>query len=192
MAATFSATFIDDQYLKDYTPIGQNIDPLQVYPFVETAQDMYIQDLLGTPLYMDLTYKLYMGITFSQIEWTLVELCSKALAYYTVYLAVPHLAIKIRNVGVARATSDNTTPSTMEEMRYIRNEVKDMAEFWAERTVIYLNNYASLYPLYRTSGSHPDMSPSNGQYDSDIYLSPTYGDYTEAEQKFLNAYYRNR
>ena len=192
MAATFSATFIDDQYLKDYTPIGQNIDPLQVYPFVETAQDMYIQDLLGTPLYMDLTYKLYMGITFSQIEWTLVELCSKALAYYTVYLAVPHLAIKIRNVGVARATSDNTQPSTMEEMRYIRNEVKDMAEFWAERTVIYLNNYASLYPLYRTSGSHPDMSPSNGQYDSDIYLSPTYGDYTEAEQKFLNAYYRNR
>lgn len=192
MAATFSATFIDDQYLKDYTPIGQNIDPLQVYPFVETAQDMYIQDLLGTPLYMDLTYKLYLGTTFSQLEWTLVELCSKALAYYTVYLAVPHLAIKIRNVGVARATSDNTTPSTMEEMRYIRNEVKDMAEFWAERTVIYLNNYASLYPLYRTSGSHPDMSPSNGQYDSDIYLSPTYGDYTEAEQKFLNAYYRNR
>lgn len=191
MAATFSATFIDDQYLKDYTPIGQNIDPLQVYPFVETAQDMYIQDLLGTPLYMDLTYKLYMGITFSQIEWTLVELCSKALAYYTVYLAVPHLAIKIRNVGVARATSDNTTPSTMEEMRYIRNEVKDMAEFWAERTVIYLNNYAPLYPLYRTSGAHPDMSPSNGQYDSYIYLSP-YGDYTEAEQKFLNAYYRNR
>ncbi len=191
MAATFSATFIDDQYLKDYTPIGQNIDPLQVYPFVETAQDMYIQDLLGTPLYMDLTYKLYMGITFSQIEWTLVELCSKALAYYTVYLAVPHLAIKIRNVGVARATSDNTQPSTMEEMRYIRNEVKDMAEFWAERTVIYLNNYAPLYPLYRTSGAHPDMSPSNGQYDSDIYLSP-YGDYTEAEQRFLNAYYRNR
>lgn len=191
MAATFSALFIDDQYLKNNTTLGQNIDPLTIYPFCEEAQDIYIQDLLGTPLYMDLTYKLFTGVTYSTNERTLVDLCSKCLAYYTVYMALPHLAIKIRNVGVARATSDNTQPSTMEEMKYIRDEIKNLSEFWAERTVIYLNNYAPLYPLYRTSGAHPDMSPSNGQYDSDIYLSP-YGDYTEAEQKFLAAYYRNR
>jgi len=191
MAATFSALFIDDQYLKDYTPMGQNIDPLTIYPFVEDSQDVYIQDLLGTPLYMDLAYKLYTGVTYSSDERILVDLCSKCLAYYSVYMALPHLAIKIRNVGVARPTSDNTQPSTMEELKYIREEMKNMAEFWAERVVIYLNNYSTLYPLYRTSGTHPDMTPSPGQYDSDIYLSP-YGNYTEAERKFLDQYYRSR
>lgn len=191
MAATFSALFIDDQYLKDMTPMGQNIDPLQIYPFVEDAQDVYIQDVLGSALYMDLTYKLYTGVTYSTNERTLVDLCSKALAYYTVYMALPHLSIKIRNIGVARATGDNTQVSSMEELRYIREEMKNMAEFWVERTVIYLCNYSSLYPLYNTSGSKPDMSPSEKAYDCDIDLSP-YGEYTEAERKFLNQYYRSR
>jgi hypothetical protein len=189
MAATFSALFIDDQYLRDYTPMGQNIDPLTIYPFVEDSQDVYIQDLLGTPLYMDLTYKLYTGVTYSTNERTIVDLCSKALAYYSVYMALPHLAIKIRNVGVARPTSDNTQPSTMEELKYIREEMKNMGEFWSERIVRYLCENSTLYPLY--DASTDDMSPSPGQYDSDIYLSP-YGNYTEAERKFLDQYYRSR
>lgn len=191
MPATFSALFIDDQYLKDYTPMGQNIDPLAIYPFVEDAQDIYIQDLLGTPLYMDLTYKLYAGTTYTTDERTLVDLCSKCLSYYTVYMALPHLAIKIRNVGVSRPTSENTLPSTMEELKYIREEMKNMAEFWSERVVIYLTNYSTLYPLYKTLTSHPDIVPSGGQYDSDIYLSQ-YGNYTEAEKRFLDQYYRGR
>ena len=187
MPATYSALFIDDQYLKDYTPIGQNIDPLQIYPFVEDSQDIYIQDLLGTPLYMDLTYKLYVGTTYSSSERTLVDLCSKALAYYTVYMAIPHLAIKIRNIGVARPTSDNTQPSTMEEMKYIREEVKNMAEFWSERIVRFLCENSTTYPLYKASSD--DMYPSGGQYDSDIYLD----DYSlsQAEIEFLKKYYRD-
>lgn len=191
MAATFSALLIDEVYLQNNTSIGQNIDALAIYPFIESAQDIYIQDLLGTAFYNDLTYKLYAGTTWSNDELIVVELASKALAFWTVYMALPHLAIKIRNVGIARPISDNTQPSTMEELRYIRNEVKDTAEFHAQRLTTYLCNNSIKYPLYLNQGAKPDMSPSNGQYDSDIYLSP-YGDYTEAEQKFLNAYYRNR
>lgn len=189
MAATFSSLLIDEVYLQNNTSIGQNIDALAIFPFIESAQDIYIQDLLGTAFYNDLTYKLDVGTTWSNDELIVVELASKALAFWTVYMALPHLAIKIRNVGVARPISDNTQPSTMEELRYIRNEVKDTAEFHSQRLTMYLVNHMTLYPLYR--GPNTDMSPSNGQYDSDIYLSP-YGDYTEAEQRFLNAYYRNR
>ena len=186
MPATYSALFIDDQYLKDYTPMGQNIDPLQIYPFVEDAQEIYIQDLLGTPLYMDLTYQLYIGTTYSTADRALVDLCSKCLAYWTVYMALPHLAIKIRNVGVARPTSENTQPSTMEELKYIREEMKNMAEFWAERIVRYLCDNKVTYPLYTAASD--DIYPSSGQYDSDIYLD----DYsmTNAEIEFLKKYYR--
>lgn len=187
MPATYSALFIDDQYLRDYTPMGQNIDPLTIYPFVNDAQEVYIQDLLGSNLYNDLTYKLYIGITYSQNEMTLIDLCSKALSYYSVYMALPHLAIKIRNVGVARVQSDTTQPSTMEELKYIREEMKNMGEFWAERVVHYLCHNGNLFPLYNKSNE--DISPSNGQYDSDIYLTP-YGNYSDAERRFLDQYYK--
>ena len=186
MAATFSALFIDDQYLRDYTPLGKNIDQDEIFPFVEEAQDIYVQDVLGTPLYDDLVYKLYAGITYSSIELSLVNICSKALAYWTVYLALPHLAIKIRNIGVARASGENTQTSTMEEIKYLREEMKNLAEFYNTRVVDFLCQYSAQFPLYdaATDGIYPSIN----QYDSDFYIEDRYRDLTAEEIKFLKKY----
>jgi len=186
MAATFSALFIDDDYLKQYTPLGKSIDSDEIYPFVQEAQDIYIQDVLGTPLYDDLVYKLYAGITYSTIERTLVDICSKSLAYWTIYMALPHLAIKIRNIGVARPTSENTQVSTIDELKYIREEMKNLAEFFNTRTVNFLCEYSNQFPLYDKATY--DMYPSNRQYDSDIYLEDGYKDLTYEELRFLKKY----
>ena len=62
------AIFIDDNYLKTYSPLGKSIDVDEIYPFVENAQDIYTQDVLGTPLYIDLVDKLYAGTTYSSYE----------------------------------------------------------------------------------------------------------------------------
>ena len=193
MAATFSAVLIDTEYLTDLTPMGANIDPLQIAPFIEEAQDVYIQDILGTAFYNDICYKIYSGYTQSSWttdEYVVVELSSKILAYYTVYMALPHLAIKIRNVGVARTQGDNIIQSTMEEMRYLREEVKNLAEFYAQRLINHLCTYASKYPLYVNPGK--DVPPTSGQYDSDIYLDNGVYGLTDAERKFLQQYYWNR
>lgn len=191
MAATFSFLFIDDEYLKTYTPLGKSIDVDQIYPFVSEAQNIYIQDLLGTPLYNYLEYKLYSGLTFStpyftQKEIDLVNICSKALAYWTIYLALPHLAIQIRNIGVARATSDNTTVSTVQELKYIREEMSNLAEFWNQRVINYICENSQDFPLYNAASD--DIYPTTYQYDSDIYIEDRYKDLTLEELKFLKKY----
>lgn len=186
MSATFSALFIDDQYLKDYTPLGKNLDSDEIYPFVQESQDMFIQDVLGTPLYDDLVWKLYSGITYSTIERNLVDVCSKALAYWTVYLALPHLSIKIRNIGVARTSGEYTQQSTMEELKYLREETKNLAEWWNTRIVSFLCQYSEQFPLYNaaTDGIYPTIN----QYDSDFYIEDKYKDLTYEEIKFLKKY----
>lgn len=186
MAATFSALFIDDVYLSQYTPLGASVDINTIYPFVEEAQNVYIQDILGTPLYVDLEWKLYSGVTYSNIERQLVDICSKALAYWTVYMALPHLAIKVRNLGVARPTSTDAQPSTIDEMKYIREEMKNLGEFWNTRVVNFLCENSQQFPLYNAASE--DMYPSIKQYDSDIYLEDTYKDLTYEEIKFLKKY----
>lgn len=186
MAATFSALFIDDVYLTDYTPLGKSIDIQEIYPFVEESQNVYIQDVLGTPLYIDLEWKLYTGVTYSNIERQLVDMCSKALAYWTIYMAIPHLTFKIRNLGVARATSTDTQTSNMEEMRFLREEIKNLAEFWNTRIVNFLCENSTYFPLYNAASD--DMYPSTFQYDSDIYIEDRYKDLTYEEIKFLKKY----
>ncbi len=186
MSATFSALFIDDNYLKSYTPLGKNLDADEIYPFVQESQDIYIQDVLGTPLYDDLTWELYSGITYSTVERTLVDICSKSLAYWTVYLALPHLAIKIRNIGVARTAGENTQQSTMEELKYLREEMKNLAEFWQTRVVNFLCDKSIEFPLYNAATN--DIYPSINQYDSDFYIEDRYKDMTYEELRFLKKY----
>lgn len=191
MGATFSAAFIDIEYLTDMTPMGSNLDPLQVAPFILEAQDVYIQDILGTPLYDNLCYNIYINNgspTWTSDENIIVELASKCLAYYTTYMAIPHMAIKIRNSGVVRTQADNIVQTSMEEVRYIREEVKNLGEFYSQRLINYLCDNSNKYPLYNVTG---DMKPTSTQYDCDLYLD-NLTNFTNEERKFLNQYYYRR
>lgn len=189
---TYSALLIDDEYIKQYTPLGRSMDPKEIYPFISEAQNMYIQDLLGTPLYDDIMEKTYhspTGASYSSIEWQLVDLCSKSLAYWSVYLALPHISIKMRNGGLNKPLPESTQTADLSELRYLREEIKNLAEFWSQRVVNFLCENNTSFPLYGSASD--DMYPSTGQYDSDIYLDD-FGDYTEREKEFLRKYlYKN-
>lgn len=180
------ALFIDDEYLKVYSPLGKSIDIDEVFPFVLNAQTVYIQDILGTPLYGDLVNKLYNGVTYSTIEMQLVDLCSRALVYWTCYTALPHLMIKMRNAGVVKQQSENTQNADLSEMKYIRQEMKDLGEFFNTRVVNFLCDNSNQFPLYNAVSK--DMYPSIKQYDSDIYLEDGPKDLTWEELRFLKKY----
>lgn len=191
MAATFSYLFIDDQYLRDNSPLGKNVDVDLIYPFVKQAQDIHIQDILGTPLYVDLEYRLFIGTTYStpyftSFEIDLIEISAKALAYWTCYLALPHLAFQIRNLGLGQATSTDTNSSSLEELKYIRNEMQNLGDFWNQRIVNFICANNEQFPLYDAASD--DLYPNIVGWDSDIYIEDTYRDLTLEEIKFLKKY----
>lgn len=182
---------IDDQYLKDYSPLGKSIDVDEIYPFVANAQSVYTQDVLGTPLYKDIltktdNYIAGTGVTFSSYEWELVELLSKSLVHWTTYMSIPSLYVRLRNSGVVKPQVDGTQNADLAEMKYIRGEQKDLGEFWNTRIVNYLCNNSIHFPLYNAVSN--DMYPSIKQYDSDIYIEDTISDLTFEELRFLKKY----
>jgi hypothetical protein len=183
--------FIDDQYLKDNSPMGTSIDVNEIYPFVSNSQSIYIQDVLGTPLYNDFltktsNYVAGSGATFSSYEWELLGLCSKALVYWSTYSAIPHLYVRLRNAGVVKQNSEYTQNADMSEMKYIREEMKNLAEFWNTRVVNYICQYSVQFPLYNAAST--DMYPQTIQYDSDIYIEDRYRDLTYEELRYLKKY----
>ena len=58
----------NDIYIKNNTPLGKSIDIDEVSNWIDEAQNVYTQELLGTPLYEDLMLKNTLGLTYSEIE----------------------------------------------------------------------------------------------------------------------------
>lgn len=165
--------WINQSYLKTFTPINQNVDVTEVAPHIESAELIYTRELLGKLLYDDLTTKINAG-TLSAIETELVDICKQALAYRSSEIAIPFLGIKIRNKGVVRLSDEFATPASVEDMKYLRHELKNRSEYFEERAKQLLCDYSNDFPLYtksRVGDVKQNPYPQYGtSYDSDVYI----------------------
>lgn len=166
--------FISENYLKSNTTFSDNVDVKLILSNIKPAQDFYIQDLLGTNLYLDLQTK-YSAQTLSNVEEQLVDIIKLATVYRAAEMSLPFMNLQIRNKGIVKLDSENAKQSDLAEMKYLRNEFKDRAEFYEERIIKFLQNNESSFPLYEND-TNTDISPSAKiPYDSDLYLD----DYTD-------------
>ena len=76
------------------------------------------------------------------------------------YQAFPTLAYKIFNKSVLQPTSEESTPASLEQIKFVRDSVHSTAQFYRERALEYLCNNDSLFPEYQNpdvnDGMHPD------------------------------------
>ena len=168
------ATWVTQQYLKSFTPINNNVDANDIAPHVDTAQLIYTRELLGKLLYDDIDTKFKAG-TLNTIETELFEILKQHIAYRATETAIPFLSIKIRNKGTVKLRDEYAEPASIEEMKYLRHELKNRAEFFEKRAQEFLCQYAVDFPLWRAgqdaNGNKQQIWPNpNNPYDSDVYL----------------------
>jgi hypothetical protein len=164
--------WINQTYLKTFTPINQNVDITEVANHIESAELIYVRELLGKLLYDDLTTKIN-GSTLSSIETELVDLVKQMLAYRAAEIAIPFLGIKIRNKGVVKLNDEFAQPASIDEMKYLRHELKNRAEYFTERASQFLCDYSGDFPLWNAGNNGSTKQnpyPTNTGFDSDIYI----------------------
>jgi len=164
--------WINQTYLKTFTPINMNVDISEVANHIESAELIYVRELLGKLLYDDLTTKIN-GSTLSSRESELVDLVKQMLAYRSSEIAIPFLGIKIRNKGVVRLNDEFASPASVEELKYLRSELKNRAEYFTERSSQFLCDYSSDFPLWHKTtvgGVKNNPYPTTTGFDSDIYI----------------------
>lgn len=167
-----TALFISETYLKTITAISSNVDVKDLIPFVEQSQDIHIQDAIGSRLYTTLQTAISSN-TLNSDQTELLNLIRPCLAYYAMHSALPFINFKIRNVGVVKQNGENTTNADLAEIKFLRNEVKDTAEYYLQRINTYLCNYGNRHPTY-TSPDGKGIMPSANDYSCDLYLDDTY------------------
>jgi hypothetical protein len=166
--------WITQSYLKSLTPINNNVDVTEVSSHIETAQLIYTRELLGKLLYDDLDTKIKSN-TLSTIETELVDIIKQSIAYRSAEIALPFLSFKIRNKGAVKLRDEFADPVSLDEMKYLKNELSNRAEYFEKRVQDFLCEYSTDFPLWLKSkdanGNKQQIYPNmNNPYDSDIYL----------------------
>jgi hypothetical protein len=147
------------------TPLGGNVDPEKIIPFVKTAQDKYILLALGTVLYDKIQDDIEAG-TLSGIYLTLVnEYIIDTLVHYAMVEALPFLAYTIANGGIVKnISSEQATSPSKQDIDFLLQKELATAQYYGERLVTYLVAFSSSYPEYlATTGFSNNVYPDKGQ-----------------------------
>tara|TARA_R110000851_G_scaffold133851_1_gene268865 strand:- start:212 stop:715 length:504 start_codon:yes stop_codon:yes gene_type:complete len=161
--------FITEDFIKNNSPVTSNIDPKDLFPHVQSAQQLFLQVILGSEFYIDLLTK-FEAQTLSADEITLVENYIKpATLWRSLVLSLPWIHYNLRNKGFMQNTDDNATSAGFNELKFMLNETKNRAEFTENQLTKYLCENSSLFPLYTTQDGLIDPDTSTN-WDSGLVM----------------------
>ena len=157
--------FISRNDIIKRAPIGGNIDPEKLVPFIKTAQDKYIWIILGSVLYFYLQDNIAADTVVEPYTNLLEVYIKDTLVHYAVVEALPFLAYTIANAGIFKNTNpDQSSSPDKRDIDFLLQKELQTAQFYAERLVTHLIANSSLYPQYNaTTGKSDNVFPDMGQ-----------------------------
>tara|TARA_R110000744_G_scaffold263607_1_gene377911 strand:- start:179 stop:697 length:519 start_codon:yes stop_codon:yes gene_type:complete len=164
------ALFASTTYVKKKSIISGSVDPDKMVQFIETAQDIHIQNYLGTDLYNKIQTLIVDGtiteVSNSHYKDLLDDYIKPMLAWYTQAEFIPFAAYTLGEAGLFKHRSENSDEVRREDIAGLATRALDKASFYSERMIAFLchDNNSNLFPEYVNSDF--DMDPDK---DVDSY-----------------------
>jgi len=184
----YNVLLISEQKLKDNTPINENVDSSELRFCISQAQNIQIQESLGTNLYekilelvdtgdielpANLNYKLLLD---NFIQPTLIS--------FAYYLGLDNFFLKFINIGLVQNRSEQGAPIDLKTLQWYKSNAKNQAEFndqllrrhllfrssWYPEFMSGPYNNGQLPPQTKTAFNSPITLPGIGYY----WNSPRY------------------
>jgi len=154
---------VNTDKVKRATPIQNNVEDSILIPYITKSQDTHIQELLGTDLYNKIISEIAAATITGDYKVLLDTYIIPCLIEWSFYEVLPFINFKITNKSIVKGTSDYSAESDLEDLKYIRNASRDMAEFYSNRLTGYLKQYTSLFPEYLTNSGLDKLQPVKRQ-----------------------------
>ena len=160
-----TALFIKREDLVRSTALGGNVDTDKFIQWIKVAQEIHIQNYLGTDLYNKISSDI-IASTLSGNYLTLVNTyIQPMLIHFAMMEYLPFAAYTIANGGVFKHNSENSTGVEKGEVDYLVEKERKIAEYYTQRLVDYMSFNQDLFPEYN-SNTNNDIYP-----DKDIQRS---------------------
>ena len=157
-----TALLISRTDLVKNTIIDGNVDTDKFVQFIRIAQEIHIQNYLGTSLLEKLQELIIAGtltLGANPDYYNLVnDYIKDMLIHYAMVDYIPFASYHIQNKGVFKHTSENSETASKEELDYLIERHRSFAQFFTRRFLDYICNNSSKFPEYN-SNSQDDMYP---------------------------------
>ena len=157
--------FITPNDLKQNTIINGNVDTDLFIEFIKIAQQMHVQNYLGTQLYNAIITKITNATLTGDYLDLVTDYIQPMLIHYAMVDYLPFANYQIRNGGVFKHRTENSESTTKDELDLLVQKHRTFADFYTKRFVDYMGIYASsLFPEYwqnRNDDMYPDRNPSS-------------------------------
>ena len=165
--------FITRNDIINNTPLGGAIDADALLPFVRTAQEKYLLNLLGTVLYNKIQDDIESQTAFTGRYEDLVDNYIKpTLIWYSCVEYIPFSAITFKSNGAVKQVSEQSVQPGKNEIDYLLSKALNNADYYATRLQDYLVAYNNEIPEYNESvGNSTQVYPDqSNQYFGGINL----------------------
>lgn len=170
---TNNTLYISTQHLKDNTVINNNVDNELLEPFIIQAQNKHIEPIIGTGLFNEIKTNIQNNTVSGDTKTLLDDYIQPCLKEWVLYESLPFINYKLTNKSVGTKSSDNSEPAELNELQYLRKNVRDTAEYMSQRLTDYLKTEVNngKFSLYQNAGNTIDtIRPNSSSYFNGIYL----------------------
>lgn len=138
---------INEEYFKQYSPIPNNYNIKEIEPYFKVAEKLWIEPVLGTPLYEELLEQVNTN-TLTEENSTLLLVLYPYLSFSIVFEALPFISYHISEVGITKGKSDNSDSVSINDVNYINTHIRSQVEVMKTQLKKFLNEHSDSFPSY--------------------------------------------
>jgi hypothetical protein len=141
-----------------------NISTDKFIQFVKIAQEIDVQQIMGTDLYNGLSAAMPNIDDAANARWKTIldDYIVPMLIWYAQSNYYPFAAYQVKQGGVFKHTSENSISVDKNEVDFLVEKARTNAEWYSRRFIDFMSFNQATYPEY-TSNTNDDIYPS---YDS--------------------------
>jgi len=162
---------ISETVFRTYTDVNQNIDSALIKNAIREAQDITLQQTIGTLLYdkiIDIVDANEMDLPANSAYKTLLnDYIQDALIYAAYWYSLDAIYLRSRNNGLIQPTGGENSDGVDRTLYNVKREsVKNKLEYYLNRLTAY---------IIEEESSYPELNASNKLYEQNPDYSTKYG-----------------
>jgi hypothetical protein len=152
------ALFVTREDIVKFTALNGNIDTDKFIQWVKVAQDIHIQNYLGTKLFNKINDAIVANNLANPYLMLLNVYIKPMVIHWTMVEYLPFAAYTIANKGVFKHGSENSTNVEKTEVDFLVEKERSIAQNYTRRFIDYMSFNQSSFPEYNTN-SNADVYP---------------------------------